>query len=119
MNNTPRDRLEAAAHDAESNLHAHLRAATVAANNPADQAVPWREESPPAADVVAARAGELARRTGRWLRDGSERAREQIAVASDRTMGYVRQEPARAVLMAAAAGALLFALARSFSSRSR
>jgi ElaB/YqjD/DUF883 family membrane-anchored ribosome-binding protein len=99
MTNTPRDRLEAAAHDAESNLQAHLQPTT-----------------PGSAAQAAPQADEQSRPT---LHHVADRARQQFGAASHRAVGYVRAEPAWSVLMAAAAGALLFALARGFSSRSR
>jgi ElaB/YqjD/DUF883 family membrane-anchored ribosome-binding protein len=46
-----------------------------------------------------------------------DRMRRSLAQASDRTVGYVRDEPVRTVLMAAAAGAVLYAMVRLFNGR--
>lgn len=50
-----------------------------------------------------------------WVRESGERVRTQASVARDRTAGYVREDPIKSVLMAAAAGALLYAITRAFS----
>ena len=44
--------------------------------------------------------------------------RSRVAQASDRTLGYVRDEPVRAAIAAAAVGTLMFALWHLLSSRS-
>jgi ElaB/YqjD/DUF883 family membrane-anchored ribosome-binding protein len=43
-------------------------------------------------------------------RDGSQKIREQAQLATDNTFGYVRHEPMKAMLIAAATGATLMAL---------
>jgi ElaB/YqjD/DUF883 family membrane-anchored ribosome-binding protein len=45
------------------------------------------------------------------FRDTSRHWREQAQHASDRTVTYIREEPVKAMLIAATAGALLAALA--------
>ncbi len=45
--------------------------------------------------------------------------RSRVADASDRTMGYVREQPVRSVLALAAAGTLMYALVRLLGSSSR
>ncbi len=45
--------------------------------------------------------------------------RARVADASDRTMGYVREQPVRSVLAMVAAGTLMYALVRLLGSRSR
>ena len=52
-----------------------------------------------------------------WVRESGERVRDTASVARDRTAGYVREDPIKSVLMAAAAGALLYAITRAFRGR--
>jgi ElaB/YqjD/DUF883 family membrane-anchored ribosome-binding protein len=63
---------------------------------------------------LLARAGEqasaLAQRGVDAVRDRSLQVREQALRASDSTLNYIKDEPVKAVLIAAAAGAALMAL---------
>jgi len=52
------------------------------------------------------------------VHDGSLRLRDRAHRASDHTVGYIRDEPVKAILIAVAAGAAIAALA-SLLSRSR
>lgn len=63
------------------------------------------------------RAGDYARQGADWVREGGSRMRDQVARAQDRTTDYVRAEPMRALLMAAATGAILFAVVRMLGRR--
>ena len=69
----------------------------------------------------AARIGEMARdwwqRNARSALDLADTAKHEAAVAGDRTRNYVRDEPLRSVLMAAAAGAVLTGLMMFFGRR--
>ena len=51
------------------------------------------------------------------MREGGSRVRHQVLRAQDRTTDYVRAEPMRALLMAAATGAILFAVVRMLGQR--
>jgi ElaB/YqjD/DUF883 family membrane-anchored ribosome-binding protein len=55
-------------------------------------------------------AAELAQRGVQAVRDSSEQLREKAAHAGDRTVGYIRDEPVKAMMIAAATGAALMAL---------
>jgi len=46
------------------------------------------------------------------VRDTSDRVRDKALEASDKTIAYIRNEPVRSVLIAAATGAALIALMR-------
>ncbi len=59
-----------------------------------------------------------ARRSIDRLADGVDDMRSQVARLSNRTMGYVHDQPVRSALVAVAAGALVFGLVRLLSSRS-
>lgn len=59
---------------------------------------------------VAAQIDEMTRRGMDRARSATETARDQAARAGDRTAGYIRDEPLKSVLIAAAAGAGIAAL---------
>ncbi|CAD5365906.1 conserved hypothetical protein [Rubrivivax sp. A210] len=71
-----------------------------------------------ATDQAAAQAIGAAQRGVAAVRDGSHRALDRAVQASDSTVGYIRDEPVKAMLIAAATGAALMALLGLFT-RSR
>jgi ElaB/YqjD/DUF883 family membrane-anchored ribosome-binding protein len=71
-----------------------------------------------AADQVARSTQQLANGMLEGARDTSHQLRVKAEQASDRTVRYIRHEPVKAMLMAAATGAALMALISLFS-RSR
>lgn len=66
---------------------------------------------PSALTRAAAQAEDLARRGIARARDAGSQVREQVSQATDRTGAYIRDEPFKAVLIAAAAGAATALLA--------
>ena len=76
------------------------------------------DAAPAAFSRAAARMDELSRRTIERARQASGQVREQAHRASDVTVGYIKDEPYKAVLIAAAAGALAAGLL-GWLSRSR
>lgn len=72
----------------------------------------------PLVDRVTSQAGAYARRGAQAVRDGSVQLRDKAQRASDTTVGYIKDEPVKAVLVAVAAGAVIAALA-GYLSRSR
>lgn len=69
-----------------------------------------RAKTAPTLNRVTGEAERMARLGVDALRDRSRQLREQATHASDRTVGYIKDEPMKAVLIAAAAGAALMAL---------
>ena len=63
-------------------------------------------------DRIKDRASETARHGAELWRDGSERVRTQAVAATDRTVGYVKDEPVRSALIIAAVGAGVYLLVR-------
>ena len=61
---------------------------------------------------VGEQADALARRGADALGRGSQQLRQSARQAGDSTLDYIREEPVKAVLIAAAAGAALTVLAR-------
>jgi ElaB/YqjD/DUF883 family membrane-anchored ribosome-binding protein len=116
--NSTQDRLDEAARQAHNGVNAGQRYAHDAVERIAGTAQELGEQVRPAVNRLTARAEDLARQGSNWVKHGSERVRTQAVKASDRTVGYVRDEPVRSVLMAAAAGALLYAVIRALGSSS-
>lgn len=77
----------------------------------ADAVQEGSERITPALVQAAERAESLVRQSADALRDHASQLRERAADASDRTAGYIRDEPLKSVLIAAAAGAALMAVA--------
>jgi ElaB/YqjD/DUF883 family membrane-anchored ribosome-binding protein len=66
-----------------------------------------------------AEAGELAREGIHKAQRASQALRDQCSQAGDRTVGYIREEPVKSVLIAAAVGAGVAALIGWLGSRRR
>jgi ElaB/YqjD/DUF883 family membrane-anchored ribosome-binding protein len=69
-----------------------------------------RSQAAPALERLVSDAERLTRRGLAAVRDGTQRVGEQTARATDATIGYIKDEPVRSVLIAAAVGAALMAL---------
>ncbi len=63
-----------------------------------------------ATEQAAAQALRAAERGVAAVRDGSQHLLDRAHDASDRSVGFIRDEPVKAVLLAAATGAVLMAL---------
>lgn len=70
------------------------------------------------ADQASEHVGALAQRGMDSVRDTSQQLRHKAHQAGDDTLDYIKDEPVKAILIAAAAGALLMTLI-SLISRSR
>lgn len=70
-----------------------------------------RDQAAPLVDRVVNQADAVARRGVDAVRDSSSQLRDRAMQASDATAGHIREEPLKAILIAAATGAALMALA--------
>jgi ElaB/YqjD/DUF883 family membrane-anchored ribosome-binding protein len=77
-----------------------------------------REAAPTMLSRAAAQVEDLTRRSMERARETSAQVKDQVAKAGDRSVDYIRDEPVKSVLMAAAAGAAMVALI-GWLSRSR
>ena len=77
-----------------------------------------RNATVPALERLGSGAESLARRSAETARQTSQQLREQAQLRSEQAVGYIRGEPLKSVLFAAALGAL-FGLLLSFSRRER
>lgn len=87
------------------------RAASHATEAIADAVHEGADRVAPALAQAAEQAETLVRQGADALREQAAQLRERAARASDRTIGYIQDEPLKSVLIAAAAGAALMALA--------
>ncbi len=78
-----------------------------------------RARTPKALSRAAEQVELLAERGLERAHELKDQARHQAEVVNDRTVSYIREEPVKAVLIAAAAGAALAALAGLWSRSSR
>ena len=101
---------QSAANTAEQAISSTRRAANGALDTLHDSVEHLREEVPGAISRAAAQADQLARRGIDKARQASAEVRERVHVAGEHTVSYIKDEPVKSVLMAAAAGALLAAL---------
>jgi ElaB/YqjD/DUF883 family membrane-anchored ribosome-binding protein len=69
-----------------------------------------RDQAAPVLERGKEKLTELAHRSVDAVRDTSHQLREKAVHASDTTVGYIREEPVKAMLIAAATGAALMAL---------
>ena len=111
------DSYDDIAERASNGVHATRRTLSRAMDDIADTMTDWRDKARPTTDRLTERATVAARDGADWMMDKSGRMRDGVARASDRTVGYVRDEPVRSALMVVAAGTLLYALLRMMKSR--
>ncbi|MBT9504585.1 MAG: hypothetical protein IV092_25290 [Burkholderiaceae bacterium] len=90
--NTKVDQVASAAHAAVNSAQASL--------NDLGQA------APAALNRAAAQVDDMARRTLDRARQASGQVRDQVHRAGDMTVGYIKDEPVKSILIAAAAGAV-------------
>ncbi|MCV2360600.1 hypothetical protein LNV08_16625 [Paucibacter sp. TC2R-5] len=95
---------------AEQALHATQVLAQEALDGLAGGVQELRDQASPILHQASDRASNFAHNTVDALRDQSMRLRDQAARAGANTTHYIRAEPVKSVLMAAATGAALMAL---------
>lgn len=99
-----------AAKSADHAINSAQRVANGAIDSLATTAQDVQHQAAPLLHRVTQRASELAHRSVDAVRDGTQQLREKAQRASDNTLGYVRDEPVKAMLIAAAAGVTLLAV---------
>ena len=107
-----------AADMADNAIRSSQRFANQALDQIADRVDSVRERANAALSSVKSETQALAKRGVDAMRDGSQQLREQALRASDSTAAYVKDEPLKSVLIAAAVGAGLMALIGLMVSRS-
>lgn len=107
-----------AASAAEGAIRSTQRAADDALDSLSNKVEDLRSQAAPLINRVSAKAEDAAKRGMEVMRDGSQQLREKALRATDSTVAYVKDEPVKSMLIAAATGALLMGLV-SLMGRSR
>jgi ElaB/YqjD/DUF883 family membrane-anchored ribosome-binding protein len=112
------DMADNAAAGAQNAIRSTQRAADSALERMSEKVDEVRSQAAPILNKVTSQAEAAARRGIDAVRDTSQQLREKAVQASDMTVAYVKDEPIKAMLIAAATGALLMGII-SLMSRSR
>ena len=110
--------VDQAALSADNAIRSTQRLANDALDSLAGSVQDARHQATPLLNRASDKAGALAQRGVNAVRDGSQQLRDRALRASDSTVMYIKDEPLKAMLIAAAAGAALMALV-GLLSRSR
>lgn len=98
------------AQGADSAIKSTQRAADGALEGLSGKVEDIRSQATPLLNRVSAQAEAAARRGIEAVRDTSQQLREKASAAGDTTIGYIKDEPVKSMLIAAATGALLMGL---------
>ena len=112
------DALDKGASNAQSAVRSTQRAADSAFDAMSEKIDEAKGQVAPMLSKVSSQAEAAARRGMDAVRDTSQQLREKAVHAQDVTVAYVKDEPVKAMLIAAAIGALLMGLI-SMMGRSR
>jgi ElaB/YqjD/DUF883 family membrane-anchored ribosome-binding protein len=118
LSQTGTEVADQAAQGADNAIKSTQRYANESLNTLSDKVQDVRDQAAPVINRVAEKAETLARRGLDAVKDTSEQLRERALRASDSTVGYIKDEPVKSILIAAATGAALMALI-SLMTRSR
>ena len=99
-----------AAEGATSAIRSTQDVANQAFDRLSDKVEDARSQAGPLLNRLTTQAEMAARRSADAVRDTSAQLREKALLASDSTVGYIRDEPVKSMLIAAATGAALMAL---------
>lgn len=96
------------------NAHSAVRSTQVKANQALDSLDESIDDAgdkvTPLINRLSAKAEDVAKRGAERMRETKDQLRERALQAQDTTVGYIRDEPMKSMLMAAATGAVLMAL---------
>ena len=101
---------EQAAKNADTAIRSTQRLANQSLENLAEKVQDLRDQTIPLLNRVASEAEALARRGLDSVRETSAHLRDRASKVSDNTVGYIKDEPMKSMLIAAATGAALMAL---------
>ncbi len=102
--------VDAAAQSAEQGIKSSQRVANGVLDGVSTTVKDLQDQATPFLHRAAEQATGLAQRSLDAVREGSHKMREQAQYGTDSALGYVRHEPVKAILIAAATGAALMAL---------
>lgn len=104
------DLADNAANAAQGAIRSTQRSADQAMDRLSDKVDDLRSQAAPLLNKVTSQAEAAARRGMEAVRDSSQQLRERAMQAQDMTVAYVKDEPIKAMLIAAATGALLMGI---------
>lgn len=107
---TSNNLLDHAATSADLAIKSTQRATTDALDALANSVKDLRNQVAPLLSRGSEQIGALTQRSVNAVRDGTQQVRDTALRASDSTVSYIRDEPVKAMLIAAATGAALMAL---------
>lgn len=110
--------IEQASNSADHAIRATQQAATGVVDSAASSLQDLRHRTAPMLERASEQVNAMAHRGMDSVRETSHQLRVKAEHASDSTVNYIREEPVKAVLIAAATGAALMALV-SLVARSR
>ena len=102
--------VDQAAASADHAIKSTQRVANEALDSLSGSVQDIRSQAAPMLNRTSEQIGALAQRGVDAVRDSSQQLREKALRASDSAVGYVKDEPVKAMLIAAATGAALMAL---------
>ena len=102
--------VDHAADSATSAIRSTQNVANTAFDRMTEKVESARDHATPLLNRISSQAEAAARRSAEAVRETSAQLREKAHRAQDSTVSYVREEPAKAMLIAAATGAALMAL---------
>lgn len=108
---SPDSKLDQAVRSADEAIRTTQRAAQTALDQLVDSAQELRHDAVPMLDRAADRATRLTQSGIDAVRDASDQVRGQARRASESTVDYIRAEPVKAALIAAATGAAVMGIA--------
>jgi ElaB/YqjD/DUF883 family membrane-anchored ribosome-binding protein len=110
--------IDQASQSADQAIRATQQAANHAVDSAGNALQGLRQQAAPVLERASEQVSAMAHRGLESVRETTHQLRIKAEHASDTTVGYIRQEPIKAVLIAAATGAALMALI-SLVARSR
>ncbi len=116
---SPNNLADQAALSADHAIRSTQHMANEALDSLAGSVQDLRQQASPLLDRASERASALAQRGVDAVRGSSQQLREQAHRASDGTLNYIKDEPVKSMLIAAATGAALMALVGLLSARHR
>lgn len=102
--------VDQAAASADHAIRSTQRVANQALDSLSGSVQDMRSQAAPMLNRTSDQIGALAQRGVDAVRDSSQQLRDKALRASDSAVGYVKDEPVKAMLIAAATGAALMAL---------
>ena len=106
-----------AADSAQSAIRSTQNVANSAFDRLSDKVDSARDQAAPLINRLSTQAQDAAKKSADAVRETTAQLRDRAARAQEQTVGYIKDEPVKAMLIAAATGAALMALV-SLASRS-